>query len=97
MITKILEWVLVAVFLGIIITIMPSVSDFPLPEWLTDNLSQMFLWIKLLLIFPVLDTCFYLVGLFFLYIWIPLQAYNLVLKILSLFPAFEHLAKFKIK
>lgn len=97
MITKILEWLAIFSIVLVLLAWMPSVSDYPLPSWLTDNLSQLFVWMKLLVLFPVVSTVYALGKMFFLYIWLPIHGYNLVLKFLGIFPSLEHLKRFQIK
>jgi hypothetical protein len=97
MLVKVLEWLGLFTIIVLLLTWTPSVSDYPMPEWLLDNAEQMFVYMKLLLQFPVLNTAYSLASTFFVYIWLPIQAYNIILKFLGVFPSLEHLKRFQIK
>jgi len=97
MTAKVLEWVGIFSIIVILIVVMPSVSQYPMPQWLIENIAQLFVYMKLIVKFPVVDTVFKLGFTFFMYIWLPIQGWNLILKILGLFPSLEHLKRFQIK
>lgn len=97
MITKILEWIAIFSIILLILAWTPTVQEYPMPGWLTSNISNFFIYMKLFLDFPVVSTAYTLGYMFFIYIWLPIQAYNLVLKFLGVFPSLEHLSRFQIK
>lgn len=75
---------MLGVILGGIFKLLPDYESLPLPDWFYTNIAIVFAKLKLLFELPILRT---LAEYFWIWwpIWLLLQSWNVVVKILSLF------------